>query len=172
MMCLNDDSVEKIFQGKEFADFFYSGFLVTRHCTFLSHNWRSYDNFFILRSLEAQGHFPDKLQDGCRLTMVTVPGINCCFVDTLSFMPRSLAELPFDLGIENLVVKGFFPYTFTLLKTSAILAPSPKEIILTWRPCPQKSDWSLGPGTNEHKLSLETTTASWMNVRNTTMFWI
>ncbi|XP_055345824.1 uncharacterized protein LOC129593479 [Paramacrobiotus metropolitanus] len=62
--------------------------------------------------LEKEGHIVEKIQDGSSITMLKIPGLKCKFIDTLSFMPRSLSELPKDLGIDHLVLKGFFPYAF------------------------------------------------------------
>lgn len=67
------------------------------------------------------------MQDGTHLTMLTVAGVQARFVDTLSFMPRSLAELPFDLGIGSIVKKGFFPYTFNVPEHETYVGPVPDK---------------------------------------------
>lgn len=91
-------------------------FTNTRNCTFLGHNGRCYDNYFILRALEDQGHYPAKMQNGAHLTMLTVHGVQARFVDTLSFMPWSLSKLAIDQEIGDIVKKVFFPYTFNVLE--------------------------------------------------------
>lgn len=97
VMCLEDGDVEKVSSSTLCADQLLKPiFSNTKNCTFLSHNGRSYENFFILRALEAQGHFPKKMQDASPEFMLTLSGTGCRFVDTLPFKSRSLAELPFD----------------------------------------------------------------------------
>lgn len=98
------------------------------NCTFLSRNGRCYDSYFILRALEVQGQYPMKMQDGTHLTMLTPPGVQARFVDTLSFMPCSLAELPFDLGIGGIVKKGFFPCTFNVPEHGNYVGPVPDKV--------------------------------------------
>ncbi|XP_055334971.1 uncharacterized protein LOC129586016 [Paramacrobiotus metropolitanus] len=49
-------------------------------------------------------------------------------------MPRSLAELPKDLGISHLVLKGFFPYLFNTPENENYIGPVPaKEFFNTER---------------------------------------
>ncbi|XP_055336574.1 uncharacterized protein LOC129587023 [Paramacrobiotus metropolitanus] len=95
MMCLDDDSFEICFSGygcvSELLEWIFKN---CRSCTFLSHNGKRYDNFFILSGLEKEGHIVEKIQDGSSITMLKIPGLKCKFIDTLSFMPRSLSELP------------------------------------------------------------------------------
>lgn len=59
--------------------------------------------------------------------MLTLASINCRFVDTLSFMPRSLAGGPSDLRIESIVEKGYFPHTFNITENENYVGPVPDK---------------------------------------------
>lgn len=110
MMCLEGPNFLLVSRGWHCPNLLLQWiFADKRNCTFLSHNGRCYGNYFILRALQTQGHYPTKMHDGTHLTMLTLAGVQARSVDTLFFMPRSLAELPFALGIGSFVKKGFFP---------------------------------------------------------------
>lgn len=54
-------------------------------------------------------------------------------------MPRSLAELPFDLGSGDLLMKGFFLYTFNVPENENYVGPlSDKSFFGVSRMSPKK----------------------------------
>lgn len=133
MMCFEDPDFMSVYRERDCPNLLLQWvFDNTRNCIFLSHNGRCYDNYFILRALEAQGHYPSEMQDGTHLTMVTIPGVQARFVDTLSFMARSLAELPHDLGIEQIIKKDFFRYTFNTPQNEGYVGKIPGKKLF-WR---------------------------------------
>lgn len=106
MMCLIDADYTLVYRGWCCTNLLLQWmFDSTRNCTILSHNGRCHDNYLILRALEAQKHYPCKTQDVTHPNMLTIWWIQPRFVDTLSFISRSLAEPPYDVEIKHIVKK-------------------------------------------------------------------
>lgn len=84
--------------------------------TFLSHNAKGYDSYFILNQLVKEKMEVNHIVQGGKLMCVTVKKLKIRFIDSLNFLPMKLGKLPKALGFEG--CKGYFPHFFlTLLKT-------------------------------------------------------
>ncbi len=119
VMCLDDDNFEMLFRGaRAVEDFIQWIILHVEDSTFICHNASGYDNVFVMRALEHGVFKFNRLQSGTKVKAIFLESSNCRFIDSMSFLPGALSKLPEALGIEHLVRKGFFPYTFYRQETT------------------------------------------------------
>ncbi|XP_036820429.1 uncharacterized protein LOC110515264 [Oncorhynchus mykiss] len=83
-----------------------------RNFTFIAHNARAYDSYLLLNPLIQQGVAPWVIAQGSKILCFVDPAFNQRYIDSLSFLPMRLAQMPEALGFEN-SVKGWFPHFFT-----------------------------------------------------------
>ena len=77
----------------------------------MAHNFQGYDGYFILQYLHKNGLVPEVIMRGAKILTLNVPVYNIMFVDSLCFIPISLANFPKTLGLNELS-KGYFPHYF------------------------------------------------------------
>ncbi len=119
VMCLDVDNFEMLFSGARAVEDFIQWIIQhVEDSTFICHNASGYDNVFLMRALEHGGLRFNRLQGGTKVKAIFLESSNCRFIDSLSFLPGALSKLPEALGIEHLVRKGFFPYTFYSQETT------------------------------------------------------
>ena len=85
-----------------------------KNCTALAHNAKGYDHYFLFRYCLTQSILPKVIFNGSKITFMNVArGLNIRCLDSCSFLPMPLAQLPqcFDLTESK---KGFFPHFFNL----------------------------------------------------------
>jgi DNA polymerase type B, organellar and viral len=75
----------------------------------ISHNMRSYDGQFILRALVDSGRTPQVIMQGSKILSIEL-GKNIKFIDSLSFLPTSLASLPAAFNLTDRLAKSAFPH--------------------------------------------------------------
>ena len=83
-----------------------------RGATVIAHNAKGFDNYFIYRYCISQNIAPTLITNGTKIVYMHISNmLNIRFIDSCSFLPMSLAELPecFDL-LE--MKKGYFPHFF------------------------------------------------------------
>ncbi|XP_029561594.1 uncharacterized protein LOC115157467 [Salmo trutta] len=83
-----------------------------RNFTFIAHNSRAYDSYLLLNPLIQQGVAPSVIAQGSKILCFVDPAFNQRYIDSLSFLPMRLSQMPEALGFEN-SVKGWFPHFFT-----------------------------------------------------------
>ena len=77
----------------------------------MAHNFQGYDGYFILQYLHKNGLVPEVIMRGAKILTLNVPVFNIKFVDSLCFIPMSLANFPKTFGLNELS-KGYFPHYF------------------------------------------------------------
>ena len=114
----------KIFKVKDtlklFGDYLWNGQNKKALC--IAHNSQGYDLHFIMGYIHTMGKKPDVIQNGQKLMYMECQGIK--FIDSLNFLPMSLAKLPKAFGIKELK-KGFFPHLFNVEENQAYKGPMP-----------------------------------------------
>ena len=148
-LCIVHDEAghEKLFQGKDTtADF--CKWLFTKdhqHCIVVAHNFQGYDGYFIQKYLNENAVMYEPLLRGAKIISLTVLMFNIKFIDSLNFIPMSLAKFPKTFGMSELC-KGYFPHLFNKEENQNYVGPIPdadyyapnamkpevREAFLTW----------------------------------------
>ena len=104
---------EKVFTGSdcefEFCKWLYSG--VNNGYTVIAHNLKGFDSYFLINYLIDNGIKPNLIYSGSKILYGYVKGLKIRIIDSLSFIPKPLADFPKTFGLEN-YEKGFFPHHF------------------------------------------------------------
>ena len=80
--------------------------------TVLAHNNSGYDIYFIIKYMLENGVCPTNvIRSGGKVRQMIEPNSQIRFIDSLSFLPMSLAKLPKTFGFTELK-KGYFPFFF------------------------------------------------------------
>ncbi len=90
-----------------------------RDSVIVAHNMRAYDGCFLLRYVIENGYKPcSVILNGMKMMTWVIPKFNIRIVDSLNFLPMTLADMPeaFDLSVDNFK-KGFFPHFFSSKST-------------------------------------------------------
>ena len=78
----------------------------------IAHNSRAYDVHFIMKYIIDNNVIPQNIiQKGTKIFAMKIKNMN--FIDSVSFLPMPLKQLPKTFGI-NEKVKGYFPHLFNL----------------------------------------------------------
>ena len=102
--------------GTEFCRWLFSP--QHRGFTCLAHNARSYDAYFLYAYLVSNGLAPEVVFRGAKLMYCKVSGgLGIRLLDSLSFMPMPLADLPKSFGLGEESCKGFFPHLHSVTST-------------------------------------------------------
>jgi DNA polymerase type B, organellar and viral len=83
--------------------------------TIIAHNMRGFDGCFLLSYLTSHNIAPSGLiLNGTKLISFEVPYLKIRIIDSLSFLPMRLCEMPNAFGLDiSSHVKGYFPHFFT-----------------------------------------------------------
>ena len=105
---------EVIFSGpetqKQFGKWLFS--MERSNYTAISHNGKSYDNYFLLAYLIQNGSVPKIIYNGSKIMMMHLEkGYNIRIIDSSNFLPMRLSALPKAFGLTERS-KGFFPHLF------------------------------------------------------------
>ena len=79
-----------------------------RNFTFIVYISRAYDSYLLLNPLIQQGVAPSVIFQGSKILCFVDPAFNQRYIDSLSFLPMRLAQMPEALGFEN-CERLFFP---------------------------------------------------------------
>ncbi|XP_034645440.1 uncharacterized protein LOC117887198 [Trachemys scripta elegans] len=82
--------------------------------TFLAHNSKGYDAYFIVRQLLKEKMGLELITQGSKLMCVEIKALGIRFIDSLNFLPMKLSKLPQVMGFEG--CKGYFPHFFNTLE--------------------------------------------------------
>ena len=77
----------------------------------VAHNFQGYDGYFITEFLIENAIHYDIIYRGAKSLSMTVPIFNIKFIDSINFIPMSLAKFPKTFGQDELC-KGYFPHMF------------------------------------------------------------
>ena len=148
-LCIVHDEAghEKLFQGKDTTVDFCKWLFTKDHqdCIVVAHNFQGYDGYFIQKYLNENAVMYKLLLRGAKIVSLTIPMFNIKFIDSLNFIPMSLAKFPKTFGMRELC-KGYFPHLFNKEENQNYVGPIPdadyyapntmkpevREAFLTW----------------------------------------
>jgi hypothetical protein len=120
---------EVIFQGDDTAKTFGQWLFSSQHKGFtaVAHHMKGYDGIFLMEYLiENSMHPQNVIYSGSKLMYVYVgSGLAIRVIDSLNFLPMSLAKLPDSFGLEELK-KGYFPHYFNTKANQGYEGPYPE----------------------------------------------
>ena len=129
-LCIVHDEAghEKLFQGKNTNADFCKWLFTKDHqdCIVVAHNFQGYDGYFIQKYLNENAVMYKLLLRGAKILLMTVPMFNIKFIDSLNFIPMSLAQFPKTFGMTELC-KGYFPHLFNKEENQNYVGPIPPE---------------------------------------------
>ncbi|XP_075784357.1 uncharacterized protein LOC106731428 [Pelodiscus sinensis] len=113
------------FKGIDCVSEFVRTFIDKRfkNYTFIAHNAKGYDGYFILRQLIKEKMPVSPVTQGGKLMCVTVTNLNIRFIDSLNFLPMKLSKLPKAMGFQG--VKGYFPHFFNKVENQNYVGHMP-----------------------------------------------
>ena len=102
-----------LFQGQDTVKEFCQWLLTPEHkgCIAIAHNFQGYDSYFIIKFLNENAIHYEIIYRGAKCLSMTIPMLNIKFIDSLNFIPMSLAKFPKTFGQDELC-KGYFPHLF------------------------------------------------------------
>ena len=129
-LCIVHDEAghEKLFQGKNTTVDFCKWLFTKEHqdCIVVAHNFQGYDGYFIQKYLNENDVKYEVILRGAKILSMTVPMFNVKFIDSLNFIPMSLAKFPKTFGMRELC-KGYFPHLFNKEENQNYVGPIPPE---------------------------------------------
>ncbi len=124
----NEMGEEWVFSGENTNSDFCEWLFVKEHKNhiFVAHNFQGYDGYFIQNFLNANGVKYEVIMTGAKIVTLTVPMFNIRFIDSLNFIPMTLANFPKTFGLNELR-KGYFPHLFNKSENQNYVGPIPCE---------------------------------------------
>ena len=115
-----------LFQGKDTVKKFCEWLLTKEHqdCIVVAHNFQGYDGYFIAKYLIQNAIKYEFILRGAKILSMTIPMFNIKFIDSLNFIPMSLAKFPKTFGQTELC-KGYFPHLFNKEENWNYVGPIP-----------------------------------------------
>ena len=127
-LCVVHDEEREValFQGKDTVKNFCEWLFTPEHkgCIVVAHNFQGYDGYFITDYLTANAIHYDIIYRGAKSLSLTVPVFNIKFIDSINFIPMSLAKFPKTFGQDELC-KGYFPHMFNKDENQNYVGPIP-----------------------------------------------
>ena len=127
-LCVVHDEVKEVglFQGKDTVKKFCEWLLIKEHqdCIVVAHNFQGYDGYFIIKYLIMNAIKYELILRGAKILSMTIPMFNIKFIDSLNFIPMSLAKFPKTFG-ETELCKGYFPHLFNKEENWNYVGPIP-----------------------------------------------
>ena len=102
-----------VFQGQDTVKEFCRWLLTPQHkgCTMIAHNFKGYDSYFIIKFLNENAITYNIIYSGAKCVTMTIEMFDIKFIDSLNFIPMSLAKFPKTFAQPELC-KGYFPHFF------------------------------------------------------------
>lgn len=97
--------------GDEFCDFLRES--QNEGCTFIAHNSKGFDSYFILKNFVERGIIPYVIECGTKIMYMAFKKFKIRFVDSINHISGRLADFPKTFGLEELK-KGYFPHLFNI----------------------------------------------------------
>ena len=115
-----------LFRGKDTVKEFCEWLLTKEHqgCIVVAHNFQGYDGYFIQNYLNKNAIKYEVILRGAKILSMTIPMFNIKFIDSLNFIPMSLAKFPKTFGQDELC-KGYFPHLFNKEENQNYVGPIP-----------------------------------------------
>ena len=124
----NEAGDEWIFEGNDTLENFCTWLFSKEHqgCIVVAHNFQGYDGYFIQNFLIRNAIKHDVILRGAKILSMTVPMFDMKFIDSLNFIPMSLAKFPKTFGMTELC-KGYFPHLFNKEENQSYVGPIPSS---------------------------------------------
>ena len=127
-LCVVHDEEREValFQGEDTVKNFCEWLLTPEHkgCIVVAHNFQGYDGYFIIKFLIDNAIHYDIIYRGAKSLSMTIPMFNIKFIDSINFIPMSLAKFPKTFGQDELC-KGYFPHRFNKDENQNYVGPIP-----------------------------------------------
>ena len=127
-LCVVHDEEREValFQGEDTVKKFCEWLLTPEHkdCIVVAHNFQGYDGYFITKFLIDNAIHYEIIYRGAKSLSMTIPMFNIKFIDSLNFIPMSLAKFPKTFGQDELC-KGYFPHLFNKEENQNYVGPIP-----------------------------------------------
>ena len=127
-LCIVHDEEREValFQGEDTVKKFCEWLLTPEHkdCIVVAHNFQGYDGYFITKFLMENAIHYEIIYRGAKSLSMTIPMFNIKFIDSLNFIPMSLAKFPKTFGQDELC-KGYFPHLFNKEENQNYIGPIP-----------------------------------------------
>ena len=127
-LCVVHDKEREValFQGEDTVKKFCEWLLTPEHqdCIVVAHNFQGYDGYFITKYLIENAIKYEIIYRGAKSLSLTIPMFNIKFIDSLNFIPMSLAKFPKTFGQDELC-KGYFPHLFNKEENQNYIGPIP-----------------------------------------------
>ena len=109
-LCVVHDEEREValFQGEDTVKKFCEWLLTPEHegCIVVAHNFQGYDGYFITKFLIENAINYEIIYRGAKSLSMTIPMFNIKFIDSINFIPMSLAKFPKTFGQDELC-KGY-----------------------------------------------------------------
>ena len=114
----NEAGEEQLFQRSDTIKKFCEWLLTKENqgCIVVAHNFQGYDGYFIQNYLNKNAVKYEVILRGAKILSMTIPMFNIKFIDSLNFIPMSLAKFPKTFRKTELC-KGYFSHLFNKEKT-------------------------------------------------------
>lgn len=91
----------------------------------IAHNMGHYDGHFVLKQIiqDSYSWFPKVIMNGNKILLIESSRYR--FIDSINFLPTSLAKLPKMFGIH--AQKGYYPHKFNTLQNYSYIGPLPEK---------------------------------------------
>ena len=127
-LCVVHDEEREValFQGEDTVKNFCEWLFTPEHkdCIVVAHNFQGYDGYFINEFLNDNAIHYEIIYRGAKSLSMTVPLFNIKFIDSINFIPMSLAKFPKTFGQDELC-KGYFPHMFNKEENQNYIGPIP-----------------------------------------------
>ena len=127
-LCVVYDEEKEValFQGPDTVKEFCQWLLTPQHkgCIVIAHNFQGYDSYFIIKFLNENAIHYEIIYRGAKCLSMTIPMLNIKFIDSLNFIPMSLAKFPKTFAQPELC-KGYFPHLFNKDENQNYVGPIP-----------------------------------------------
>ena len=127
-LCVVHDEEREValFQGKDTVKNFCEWLITSEHegCIVVAHNFQGYDGYFIKEYLIENAIHYEIIYRGAKSLSMKVSLYNIKFIDSLNFIPMSLAKFPKTFGQDELC-KGYFPHRFNKDENQNYVGPIP-----------------------------------------------
>ena len=115
-----------VFQGKDTVKEFCRWLLTPQHegCIVIAHNFQGYDSYPIIKFLNENAIKYKVIYSGAKCVTLTIEMFDIKFIDSLNFIPMSLAKFPKTFAQPELC-KGYFPHFFNKDENQDYVGPIP-----------------------------------------------
>ena len=126
MCCYDEEKEVAVFQGQDTVKEFCRWLLTPQHkdCIAMAHNFQGYDSYFIIKFLNENAIKYDVTYNGAKCVTLIIEMFNIKFIDSLNFIPMSLAKFPKTFAQPELC-KGYFPHFFNKDENQDYVGPIP-----------------------------------------------